>query len=144
MANKKILLGLTTITEGEWRNKAGEIDELGLKEIALFPTCLNFAERKELYGLLENTKLEKIPHVHLRDDMELSELDYLVNKFGTEVFNVHSENCYFPSTLDFKDYFKKVYVENTIDNTPTENDLKKYAGLCFDFSHWHSAVITEG
>ena len=34
---KKILLGLTTITPGEWKNKVKEIDELGLKEIALFP-----------------------------------------------------------------------------------------------------------
>ncbi len=89
---KNILLGLTTITVGgEWKKKVKEIDELGVKEIALFPTGLNIAERKELYQLLENTKLEKIPHVHLRDDMKCDELDYLVNRFKAEVFNVHSE-----------------------------------------------------
>ena len=49
---KKILLGLTTIAEGgEWKNKVKEIDKLDIKEIALFPTCLNLAERKELYQL---------------------------------------------------------------------------------------------
>jgi len=144
MANRKILLGLTTITLGEWKNKVKEIDELGLKEIALFPTSLNLSERKELYSLLEKTKLEKIPHVHLRDDMFIPELDYLSSKYKTEVFNVHSEDDHYPSLLDYKDYYKKIYVENTINNTPTENDLKKYAGLCFDFAHWHSGIMKAG
>ena len=138
------MLGLTTITEGEWKNKVREIDELGLNEIALFPTSLEYQERQELYQLLEKTKLQKIPFVHLRDDMQIEELDYLINQFGAEIFSVHSENDQYPSTLDYKNYFSKIYVENTIINTPTENDLKRYIGLCFDFAHWESAVITEG
>ena len=88
---KKILLGLTTITpKEEWKNKVKEIDELGIKEVALFPTCLNLEERKELYRLLENTKLERIPHVHIREeDTESWELDYLVKRYKTQVFNTH-------------------------------------------------------
>ncbi|MFA6306900.1 MAG: hypothetical protein WCV70_03000 [Patescibacteria group bacterium] len=144
MANKKILPGLTTRTPGKWKNKVREIDELGLKEIALFPTSLNAEERRELYDLLEKTGLKKIPHVHLRDDMKLEELDYLTNKYGTEVFNVHSENDFYKSTRDYKNYFEKIYVENTVSNTPTENDLKRYAGLCFDLSHWQALVLSEG
>jgi len=144
MENKRILPSLTTITPGEWRNKVKEIDELGLKEIALFLTTLNSSEREELYNLLEKTGLERIPHVHLRNDMSFSELDYLSSKYKTEVFNVHSENSSYPSLLDYKNYYKQIYVENTSENTPTENDLKKYAGLCFDFAHWHSAVIESG
>ena len=58
MGNKKILLGLTTTPGSDWRKKVSEIDKLGLKELALFPTCLNEQERKELYGLLEKTKLK--------------------------------------------------------------------------------------
>lgn len=143
---KKILLGLTTITPGgEWKNKVKEIDELGIKEIALFPTCLNPAERKELYKLLENTKLERVPHVHLRSDMELFELDYLTRRFKTEVFNVHSENNHFPPLIDYKKYSKKnIYVENAGGNAPTRNDLEKYAGLCLDLSHWQSVALEDG
>lgn len=145
MANRKILLGLTTITEGEWKNKVKEIDELGLKEVALFPTSLNKEERQELYKLLEKTKLEKIPHVHLRGDMEIEELKYLEDRFGVEVFNVHSENSYYAPKLDYKNYAKKVYSENIPKGLiPTENDLKKYAGICLDLTHWQSDILLRG
>jgi hypothetical protein len=140
---KKILLGLTTISAGEWRNKVKEIDELGLKEIALFLTCLNPGERKELYGLLAKTKLERIPHVHLRHDMKATELAYLVKRFKTEVFNIHARSDYFLFLNDYRDYLKKIYLENA-DGTPTESDLKKYAGLCLDLSHWQSVVKEKG
>lgn len=141
---KKILLGLTTITAGEWKNKVKEIDELGLKEIALFPTCLNIKERQELYRLLEKTKLEKIPHVHLRSDMELFELDYLTAKYKTEVFNIHSSSSLFPFLVQYNDYDKRIYIENTPGDPPTENDLKKYAGLCLDLSHWEITKLEAG
>lgn len=143
MANKKILLGLTTMAVGEWKNKVKEIDELGLKEIALFPTSLNTAERQELYQLLENTGLTRIPHVHLRSDMEPSELDYLIGKFGTQIFNIHSARSTYPPSANWNNYLKRIYVENTVVNTPTADDLKKYAGLCLDLSHWESFVLAD-
>jgi hypothetical protein len=139
---KKILVSLTSITPGEWRNKVKEIDELGIKEMALFLTCLNKEERKELFALLEKTKLKKIPHVHLRDDMEVSELDYLTRRFAAEVFNIHPENSTYPLKNDLSVYAGKIYVEN-VDFLPTERDLKKYAGLCLDLSHWEDLVIKE-
>jgi hypothetical protein len=142
---KKILLGLTTITAGAWRKKVAEIDELGLKEIALFPTCLlTLAHRQELYSLLEKTKLEKIPHVHITANMEFPELDYLVKRFNTEVFNVHSELSSHPYTIDPYEYYKNIYVENMETEAPTENDLKRFAGLCVDFSHWESGTLSYG
>lgn len=138
---KKILLGLTTITPREWRNKVKEIDELGVKEIALFPTCLNISERKELYQQLEKTKLEKIPHVHLKGGMEIFELDYLVARFKTEVFNVHSDKAPHPPLVGCEKYFNHIYVENTPDNLPTKHDLNKYAGVCLDLSHWEAVIM---
>lgn len=66
----KILLGLTTTPKSDWREKVKEIEKFGIKELALFPTFLSPDERKELYTLLEKTKIKNIPHVHLRDDME--------------------------------------------------------------------------
>lgn len=139
MANKKILLGLTTITPGEWKNKVKEIDELGLKEIALFPTCLDSGQRRELYGLLEKTKLQNIAHVHLREqDMDSRELDYLVERFKTQVFNVHAGK----KTMDFleknKKYRDRIYVENTRMEDNFSEALKYCAGVCLDLAHWES------
>ena len=140
---KRILLGLTTITPGEWRNKVKEIDELGLKEIAIFPTSLDPVERWELYGLLEKTGLKTIPFVHLRNDMEFEEIDFIANRFRVEIFSVHSETDHYSPAVDYKKYFKMIYVENTPGHVPTENDLKKYAGLCFDLSHWESCDLEK-
>ena len=142
--SKKILLGLTTVTREEWRSKVREIDELGIREISLFPTCLNINERQELYQLLEKTKLEKIPHVHLRSDMELAELDYFADRFKTKIFNIHSEKSSHPCLADYAKYHKDIYVENMEAEPPTENDLKKYAGLCIDLSHWESGCLLRG
>ncbi|MFH1233523.1 MAG: hypothetical protein V1649_02640 [Patescibacteria group bacterium] len=141
---KKILLGLTTITEGEWKNKVKEINKLGLKEIALFLTCLDFKERQELYQLLEKTKLISIPHVHLRNDMDINELDYLNKKFKTEVFNIHSELDPYSTVFDYTDFVKKIYVENTPGYVPTNNELKKYAGFCLDICHWELIILAKG
>jgi hypothetical protein len=136
MVNRKILPSLTTITPGEWRNKIKEIDELGLKEISLFPTCLNIEERRELYGLLENTGIVSIPHVHLRgQDTESWELDYLVEKFKTQVFNIHPTEVinFVKGNEKYKD---RIYVENLLMDDNFKEVINYCAGACIDFSHW--------
>ena len=37
---RKILVNITTLTKDIWKEKIKEINELGIKETALFPTCL--------------------------------------------------------------------------------------------------------
>lgn len=143
MANKKILLGLTTIT-GEWKNKVKEIDELEIKEIALFPTCLRYRERQELYQLLENTGLISIPHVHLREeDFEAEEIDYLVKRFKTQVFNIHAR----PGVVDFlkqnKKYKNNIFIENLLMNDNFAEALKYCGGICLDLSHWEGHGFIE-
>ena len=64
-----ILPTITTTWGSNWRVKIKEINEIGLKEIALFPTCLPKEKRKELYRLLEDSNIESIPLVHIRSDM---------------------------------------------------------------------------
>jgi len=137
MANKKILLGLTTTPDSDWREKVKEIDKLGLKELALFPTFLKTPERKELYGLLEQTGLQAVPHVHIRgEDMDLEEMEYLSKRYGVAVFNTHSIQSY-PINFDYSKY--KLYLENT-SHIPTKEELEKYDGLCVDFSHWEAGI----
>ncbi len=138
---KKILLGLTTTKGSDWRQKIKEIELYDLKEIALFLTCLNKLEREELYNLLEKTKIKKIPHVHLRTDMDISELDYLIKRYNTKIFNLHSQKQ-FPIDKTYIKYKKMIFLENT-QVIPTEEELKEYGGLCLDVAHWHNAIITN-
>lgn len=142
MKDKKILLGLTTTSLSDWREKIKEIKFYNIKEIALFPTVLPRKERKELYQLLEKSPLKEIPHVHLRNDMEIWELDYFVKKYQTKVFNIHPTKEY-PLLLNYAEYVKKIYIENT-EETPADEELEKFGGLCPDFSHWEKFSILIG
>lgn len=142
LMDKKILLGLTTTPGSDWRGKIKEIDQLGIKEISLFPTCLDFSQRRQMYGLLEKTNLEAIPHVHLREeDFEDGELAYLTERYKTEVFNLHPNSTAFGFIQKHPDLRKKIFVENLFNNYSKGNlnldNFKKYgvAGICLDFSH---------
>ncbi len=139
----KILLGLTTTPRSDWREKIKEIDFFGISEISFFPTKLNLKERKECYALLEKSALKKIYHVHLRNDMEEWEIEYLIKKYGTEVFNTHPKANRFSFDLEKSPlYASKIFLEN-VQEIPSEKELKKSGGLCLDFSHWESAQLVR-
>ncbi len=129
----QILPTITTITPGAWREKVKEVKRLKLKEVALFPTCLNQAERKELYQLLEEANIKSIPLVHLRSDMEIWELDYLVQHYQTKVFNTHPAREY-PIPADWGKYKNLIYIENTYEPFD-EEEIGEFGGICLDFSH---------
>lgn len=141
-----ILLGLTTTPGSNWREKVKEIDELGIKEIALFPTFLKQTERDELYHLLENSKIESIPHVHLREeDMKKDEIDYLTTRFNTKLFNLHANKI--ASTLigTLPEYKETIFFENQ-DLTSLKEikaSVEKAGGLCIDYSHWQNRILRK-
>jgi len=148
MANRKILLGLTTTQGSDWREKAHEIEKFSLKEIALFPNCLGSKDRKELYALLEKTGLEQIPHVHLRDDdMDEDELDYFIKKYKTQVFNVHPKTESYKFIEEHSKYREMIYIENLYRAVKyerfSEEEFKKYevAGICLDLAHLRSEQL---
>jgi len=131
----KVLPSITTATKhgSTWREKIKEVNELKLKEVALFPTCLEKKERKELYSLLEKSTIRSIPFVHLRSDMELWELDYLVSKFKTKAFNIHTQREY-PMIHDYLKYKEIIYIENTYKPLD-EKEIKEFGGICLDLAH---------
>ena len=133
-----ILVSITT-TNPDWKERIKEIDKLGLKEIALFVTCIDVKARKEFYKLLEETKLEKIPFVHLRDDVEEWEYEYLIKKYKTEVFNTHFNRVDDRFMEASKKYLNKIYLENHKE-TPDDKIylLDDFAGICLDISHWEN------
>jgi hypothetical protein len=137
MQNKKILLGLTTTPRSDWRKKIQEIKKFNITELALFPTFLNAKQRQELYALLKNTSVVNIPHVHLRDDMTMDEIEYLISIYHTQYFNIHPASSRYSSRFDYGKYNKQIYVENS-GAVPSADELKKYAGLCVDFAHWEN------
>jgi hypothetical protein len=131
ITNREVLPGLTTTLLSNWRGKIKEIDILGIKKIAIFPTTLRINQRRELYDLLQKTNLQEIPHVHVRNDMEEWEFELLEKKYKAKFFNTH--DSYF-ERQNFKNHLDKMYLENNYHSIK-ESNLKKCAGLCIDFSH---------
>jgi hypothetical protein len=134
MVNKrKILPSITTTSGSDWKAQLKEVKELKLKEIAIFPTCLKEKERKKFYSLIEKTGIKSIPFCHLRSDMKIEELDFLIKNYKTRVFAIHgqSEN---PLIYDYSKYKNMIYVEN-VYHLFNEKELDYFGGVCLDFSH---------
>ncbi|MDO8503067.1 MAG: hypothetical protein Q7S60_00045 [bacterium] len=130
---KKILVSVTTTRTSDWKGKIKEIKELGLKEIAIFPTCLSGSQRKELYLLLEASGVKSIPYCHLRNDMKVEELDYLTEKYNVQAFSTHM-GVEYPFLYDWSKYEKIVYIENVF-HTLDEKEINDFGGICLDISH---------
>lgn len=134
MIGKETILPAITTTKGsDWRAKIKEADELGLDMVALFPTCLDAAGRQELYGLLDKSKIKKIPFVHLRSDMEPKELDFLIKNYKTKIFNTHCRAQH-PHIFDLSKYKDKICLEN-VYHVFEKNEMDNFAGICLDLSH---------
>ncbi len=133
----KILPSITTYLTPDWPARIRQLDDLGIKEIALFLTAISGQDRERLYKLLIQTKLQKITHVHLRDDMQPWELDWLVDNYKTGLFNIHAKPEFLKLLAENKKHAGKIYVENggRIDQEFIEF-LPQCFGLCIDFSHW--------
>jgi hypothetical protein len=132
---------LPSLTSTKPQGIAAFLDDLersSVRTIALFPTTLKPDERHKLYTRLEAIPGLKIPHVHLRSDCSDDEIASLVERFGTEVFNVHpagSQTAYVPSS---QRWLKQIYLENA-DALPEADQLTAFGGVCPDFSHWEAA-----
>ena len=129
----KILPSITTTNGADWETRVKEINELELEEIALFPTCLKEKERKNLYKLIEKSTIKSIPILHLRNDMELMELDYFIENYRTKIFCTHTKAEH-PKIYDHSKYKEIICIEN-VYNFFDEEELKNIGGICLDLSH---------
>lgn len=140
-SKKRVLIGVTTSPYSNWEKKIRELDKYKIKEIAFFPTFLAQKQRKKAYSLLEKTGLQRIPHVHLRHDMDLWEIEYFIDKYKTKLFNTHPEKRGFNILKKFEKYKDLIYIENLFmpesNALFSEENLKKksIAGICLDFAH---------
>lgn len=127
----KIYPNITSIID--YRSKIEEADSLKIKEVAFFPTCLDFEERKKAYSLLKESCIERIPFVHLRSDMSEDELKFLISEFKTCVFNIHMD-VERPLKYDLSRFKEIIFVEN-VYNAFKKDELEKWGGICLDLSH---------
>ena len=134
---RKLLVSITTILGDSWQDKIAEVDQFGLKEIALFVTCLNEHQRAECYKMLETIPDLEIPFVHARTDMHPNEFRFLMDSFGTKLFNLHPARE-MPYLHDLSTLKNQICIENSGPLKTLvlrEEDVEGYGGLCLDMSH---------
>lgn len=129
----KILISITTTAGSDWRSKPKEAEDLELKELGLFVTCLDLPERQELYDSLLAHHVNNIPFAHVKGDMPLKELEFLRNTFDTKVFNIHDPAQYI-APYYYGTFSSNIGIENTVLPLQEET-LKKLGGICLDISH---------
>jgi hypothetical protein len=138
---QKILPSITTHgrTTSSWPDKIGEIQHLGLTEVALFLTGLSAQDRAECFRLLD-TLLDRhafsIPFVHAIAEMPEEDYLFLMQRFGTRQFNLHPASE-FPLQHPLRDSIREcIAIENNlVTRALTEADIEGFNGICLDLSH---------
>jgi len=137
----EIYPSITTALGSNWKEMVADVKKFNLKKICLFLTGANVGVRKEIYLALEDCLVKTIPLVHLRSDMEAWEVEYLMKRFKTQVFNVHSQKEYkFSASLC--EYSKK-RITMELTSTPVEDELSGYAGICLDVAHVENNMLKK-
>lgn len=136
-----VIPSITTIArcESGWADKIREIEPLGLRSVGLFLTGVREAERRELYRELELAHVRHlftIPFVHAVSDMSEDEYRYLIDRFGTETFNLHPIRQYPLAHKLSAEIRRRITIENAfIDQSIDLMDLSGFHGICMDIAH---------
>ena len=134
-----ILPGLTSTKKERIPAFLEDLRRSDVRRIALFPTMLSRDERWPLYRELETIPGLRIPHVHLRSDCGVDEIEYLAETLGAEVFNIHPHASTHPFGPLPPRFASKIFVEN-VDMPAEDKELEGDGGtvpggICPDFSH---------
>lgn len=120
-----------------WQNKLKEIEKFGIKEIALFLELYDKKEKQEIYRALLKSGVRRIPLVHIRHDMEKSELEFLKKNYKTQYFTIHEINFADEDLKKWKGLYKNIYLEMNCDGIVSKKvDVSKIGGFCIDFAHF--------
>ncbi|MFA5927075.1 MAG: hypothetical protein WCT32_02705 [Patescibacteria group bacterium] len=139
----KVLVSITSFEQKDWKSQIRDIAQLKIRELSLFLTSIKLDERQEYYRALEKVGGISIPFVHARQDMAPDEYHYLIKRFGTKLFNLHS-NSEYPLEYDLGELRSIIALENTSTELGLpENELGSYAGLCLDFAHLESDRLAK-
>ncbi|MBN1778708.1 MAG: hypothetical protein JW816_00595 [Candidatus Buchananbacteria bacterium] len=138
---KRILPSVVTF-KADWRKVIKEVDKFGLSTISLFVTATTYHERQKIYKELVKTKIKTIPHIHINQDMQESEMDFLVKHYKAECFSVHYQ---FLSNFKRSKYFKKMFVETNEFESRIKSRrlLAATGGICVDLSHMDTYIAKD-
>jgi len=135
--SNKILIGLTGEKPDDLLLKIREANGFGLKEASLFLELIEIAKRDIIYNTLLKSKIKNIPLVHIRHDMEKTELEFLRKKFKTKYFTIHEENFVRDDIKKWKGLYKNLYLEMNFDNFVSKKvKIEKIGGFCVDLAHF--------
>lgn len=135
---ERLCLSITGITEKDWRDKLNEINNLGIDTVALILESYLMKQRKLIYEALENSCVQRIPLVHLKNDMEKDELGYLRDQFQSEYLTIHEDS--FEGLDKWQGFYKNLFLELNYDNFIEQNvKVKKIGGFCVDLAHFKAA-----
>lgn len=139
----KFIPTITTTNGSNWKDKLREAEALKVEEVAIFLTGLNKEQRKSLYDSLKDSSIKRVPFVHLRSDMDVSELEFLAKTYDTRVFNTHSERLFPIDNEWLVKYRELICIENNYDAPLEGEEIKKYGGICLDFAHLENLRLLE-
>jgi hypothetical protein len=139
----KILVSIIT-TNKDYLKNIEDLQKFKIKEVALFFTLYaTKTVRQKIYKKLIKNNITSVPVVHLRSDMKLDEIEYLIKTFKTKAFNTHPRGFY-----ELKDekalikYKKQIYIEH-LEIVSIKEEIKNFAGICLDTSHLHDAYLKK-
>lgn len=142
----KILVSITT-TNKDYIKNIQEAKKLKIKELALFFTLFATKNiRYKIYKELLKNNIKSVPVVHLRNDMKVSEIKYLIKTFNTKMFNTHPTGFHEIEDKEIlKKYKNKIYLENseTKKTVSITKEINDYAGICLDISHLHENLLLK-
>ena len=137
--SKRILVGITGYRDRDWKSKIKEIDKFKLAKVSLFLERFKKGQRKEIYSGLLDSKIKKIPLVHIRHDMDKEELKFLAENFGSKYFTIHEDG--FRIMERWKGFYKDLYLEMNYDGfVPDSVEVARIGGFCIDLSHFKAAA----
>lgn len=137
--SEKILLSVTGEKNIDWQAKLKEINQLKIKEVAVFLERFDRKERDHFYRFLLRSSIQKVPFVHLREDISREEIRFFINKFKTEYFNIHE--AHFELLDKWKGFWSKLYLEMNYDSKISKDvKVRRIGGFCVDLAHFKAAI----
>lgn len=133
-----LLVGITGKDENSLLEKIKEADGFKIKDVSLFLEMIfEKTGRQKIYDALSQSKIKNIPLVHIRDDMEKSELEFLKKKFKTKYFTIHEKNFAQNDIKKWKGFYKNLELEMDFDNFVSKKvKVGKIGGFCVDLAHF--------
>ncbi len=139
---ERILLSITGNKQEHYLDKIREVRERNINRVALFLECFKLDQRKNIYNELKKSKIKEIPLVHIRDDMDKSELDFLFNNYKSRYFTIHENH--FDILYKWKGFEKNLFLEMNTDNIVADNvEVEKIGGFCIDLAHYQKQKDRE-